>query len=471
MVYRKVYTEISKICSQGTVLRRKLFLSGLVLFALLCFSVVPFAGAASMWSRTYGGTGDDVALSAIETSDGGYAITGYTDGDFLLLKTDAFGSLQWNRTYGGTDFDVACSVISTSDGGYALAGSIGLWNDTGDGDFWLVKTDALGNMDWNRTYNGKRDDVACSVVATSDGGYAIAGTTNADYSSLYAQDTDFWLVKTDALGNMLWNKTYGGPKDDAAYSLVATSDGGYALAGETMSFGAGINDFWLVKTDALGNMQWNKTYGGTDIEVAFALALASDGGYALAGYYLTTQGPPATADFWLVKTDALGNMMWNKTYDRSWDEAYSLVATRDGGYAIAGKTESPSQNDFWLIKTDAFGNAEWNQTYEGSSLGGGIFSWACSLIATSDGGYAIASYTGFTGNIDIRFVKTDENGNISTPTPTSSSLTPELTPIGASSPSPSPPIPEFSEWVTSSLVLVVSVLILFYRKRLLRARS
>ncbi len=435
----------------------KLFFSCVFLSVLVCSSLIPSAKAASMWNSTYGGVGEDVAFSLVEVSDGGYAIAGVTTsfgvgagdiagGDFWLVKTDVFGSIEWNRTYGELGFDVACSVISTLDGGFALAGSKGLWNDTGDGDFWLVKTDALGNMEWNRTYAGKEgdmtvllagsDDIACSVIATSDGGYALAGTTNADFKSFYPMNTDFWLVKTDALGNMEWNKTYGGNVSDEAYSLVATSDGGYAIAGVTASFGAGYRDFWLVKTDANGNMLWNRTYGGSDWDWAWSLVATSDGGYALAGY-------SNISDFWLVKTDAFGNMLWNRTYDRSWDGAYSLVATLDGGYAVAGNTVSPAGNYFWLIKTDALGNEEWNQTYEGSSLGDGWWDWACSLVATLDGGYAIASYVASDVSVDIRFVKTDEFGVV----------------------------PEYSSWLVPALVLTATAFIILNKKRLRRKSS
>ena len=152
----------------------------------------------------------------------------------------------------------------------------------------------LAIMQWNKTYGGTSYDWAYALVQTSDGGYALAGRT----ASFGAGGDDFWLVKTDSAGNMQWNKTYGGTNDDMAFALVQTSDGGYALAGYTTSFGAGGLDFWLVKTDSAGNMQWNKTYGGTNNDMAFALVQTSDGGYALAGY---TASLASGLDFWLVK--------------------------------------------------------------------------------------------------------------------------------------------------------------------------
>jgi len=231
---------------------KKLFLaSTTVLFVLVSLLFIGSVEASSeMWSQTYGGEyGDitysfDIAYSLVETSDGGFALAGYTssfgagDYDCWLVKTDAYGNMEWNKTYGGESSDAAYSLVETSDGGFAMAGQLA-------NEFWLVKIDASGNMIWNQTYG---EGSASSLVETSDGGYALAGETYIFGAGLF----DFWLVKTDAYGNMEWNQTYGGEYGDIAHSLVETSDGGYALAGETYSFGAGASDFWLVKTDANG---------------------------------------------------------------------------------------------------------------------------------------------------------------------------------------------------------------------------
>ena len=223
-----------------------------------------------------------------------------TIGALGLVATD------WNKTYGGTMDDLAYSLVQTVDGGYALAGETGS-SGAGGYDVWLVKTDSSGNQLWNRTYGGTYDDAAQALVQTSDGGYALAGWTD----SFGAGGYDFWLVKTDSSGNMLWNKTYGGTQNDVAYSLVQTVDGGYALAGSTVSSGAGGEDVWLVKTNSSGNQQWNKTYGGTQDDAAYSLVQTVDGGYALAGY--TNSFGAGGEDVWLVKTDSSGNQQWNKT--------------------------------------------------------------------------------------------------------------------------------------------------------------
>jgi len=363
------------------------------------------------WSQTYDEGGDDLAYSVVQTFDGGYAIAGYSGGDFWLVKTDSAGIMQWSQPYYGGGDDGAYSVVQTSDGGYALAGYTNSFG-AGHDDFWLVKTGAGGNVEWNQTYGGANSDVAWSVVQTDDGGYAIAGWTQ----SPSAGDYDFWLVKTDQIGNMQWNKTYGGTGDDGAYSLVQTSDGGYAIAGYTDSFDAGLSDFWLVKTDSAGIMQWSQTYGGLNHDLAYSVIQTFDGGYAIAGY--------SGGDFWLVKTDLTGTALWSQTYGGGGDDgAYSLVQTFDGGYALAGYTDTfDRDNDFWLVKVKGEINLEnqrnfggtgyipgWSQTY-----GGTDGDYAYSVVQTSDGGYAIAgcTYSFGVGERDFWLVKTDSVGNM-----------------------------------------------------------
>ena len=333
---------------------------GLLLISLFTLALcIPFSTAASGWSRTYGGKGDDEFYSVVQTRDGGYALAGYTNSsgaggyDFWLVKTDSSGTMQWNKTYGGPDNDAAFSVVQTNDTGYALVGittSYGI----GETNVWLVKTDSSGNMQWSQVYGGSLNNGAYSVIQTSDGGYAIGGFTDSYGAGGY----DFWLIKTDSSGNMQWNRTYGGTGDDEAQCLIQTSDGGYALAGYTNSFGAGSYDFWLVKTDSSGNMMWNQTYGGAGDEAANAVIQTSDGGYALAGW--TTSYGAGEADIWLVKTTSNGTMQWNKTYGGAGeDEAFSVVQTSDGGYAIAGATNSYGAGDYdgFLVKTDSAGNS------------------------------------------------------------------------------------------------------------------
>jgi len=313
----------------------------------------------------------------------------------FVVSVDA-DSLMWIQTYGGTGGDFAYALVATSDGGYAIAGStssfgVGEPDEWGNIPYnmWLVKTDEFGNVAWNRTYGGLGSEGASSLVVTSDGGYAIAGGG--------------LLVKTDEFGSMEWNQTF----DGYAYSLVETSDGGYAIGGH-IGNSAWEFDFWLVKIDAYGNMLWSQTYGGEYSDQAWSMIVTSDGGYVMAG----STGPMINEDFWLVKTDEFGNVEWNRTYcGPEDDEAISLIKTSDGGYAIAVQTVSNGTGsiDFWLIKTDAYGNMEWNQTYGGQDV-----DWPMSLIETSDWGYAMVggTYSFGVGSGDFLLIKTDELGVI-----------------------------------------------------------
>jgi hypothetical protein len=344
------------------------------------------------WNKTYGGIEGDLFWSGIKVSDGGYALAGCTwsfgvgGSDFWLVKVDSSGNIEWNKTYGGGSDDYAFSVVETSDGGYALAGYTGSFG-AGDLDFWLLKTDSDGVMQWNRTYGGKNTDTAYSVIETSDGGYALAGHTYS-FGAGAPFEADAWLVKTDSAGNIQWNRTYGGPNHEYISSIIETADGGYALAGHTYSFGAGDRDMWLVKVDATGVVQWSKTYGGRSEDFACSVVETADG-YALAG--ATASLGMGDDDFWLVKTDVNGNMQWNRAYGgTNCDICHSLIETADGGYALAGQTFSfgAGDSDFWVVKTDSTGNMQWNRTYGGASWDGANF-----LVETSDGEYAIGGTT------------------------------------------------------------------------------
>jgi hypothetical protein len=262
-------------------------------------------------ARAFGTSGTNVSKASLMYDSGWLDLRNETGEYYTIthnlndteLQIDARENIPgWNRTYGGTSDDWAYALVQTGDGGYALAGYTNSFG-AGSMDFWLVKTDAVGNEQWNQTYRGADRDFAYALVQTSDGGYAIAGSTLSFGGGGY----DSWLVKTDASGNMQWSKTYGGTSWDMTSALVQRSDGGYTLAGATWSFGAGNADFWLVKTDAAGTMQWNQTYGGTSDDLALALVQTGDGGYALAG---TTDFGFFNYDFWLIKTDVESGLAW-----------------------------------------------------------------------------------------------------------------------------------------------------------------
>jgi hypothetical protein len=373
-------------------------------------TIIPATSSSPHFCKAIGGPASEEGKSLIQTSDGGYAIAGYTESfgagseDVYVVKLDANGNLQWTRTIGGEKEDLGHSLIQTSDGGYAIAGKTNSFG-AGRWDVYVVKLDAKGNLQWTKTIGGKNDDVGTSLIQTSDGGYAIAGYT----ASFGAGEWDVYVVKLDAKGNLQWTKTIGGPGPEIGYSLIQTSNGGYAIAGTTGSFGAGKADVYVVKLDANGNLQWTKTIGGPGDEIGISLIQTSDGGYAIAGTTISFgAGEP---DVYLVKLDANGNLQWTKTIGGPKDDwGNSLIQTSDGGYAIAGFTESfgAGKKDVYVVKLDANGNLQWTKT-----IGGPESEEGNSLIQTSDGGYAIAGKTNSfgAGEKDVYVVKLDKNGN------------------------------------------------------------
>jgi len=425
----------------------KLFLSVMLLFVLVSLLFVGSVGASSeLWSRTYGGTGNDIASSLAQTSDGGYIITGYTESfgagkeDVWLVKTDGEGNMMWNRTYGGPNSDYGESVQQTSDGCYIVAGYTGwleeLPYDKSDPfyiipanrphefhfDAYLIKTDGDGNLLWNRTYSSEGVDYGRSVKQTSDGGYVITGYTRAfAISGGDSDDCAVWLFKTDEDGDVEWSRTYGG---GCGKSVLQTSDGGYVIGGYT-------NDFLLIKTDPDGYMTWNKTYDIGREDTAFSFIQTSDGGYLVVG--VTRSFPERVHDAWVVKTGPGGNMEWNRTYGGSERDSFSTVQqTADGGYIMTGSTHSfglEISGGTWLVKTDEYGNVLWNLTYTGNDIGG-----IRSMVETSDGGYALAGSL----NGDFWLAKADEHGYI----------------------------PEFPSWIILPLVLTATVVVTVYRNRL-----
>ena len=368
------------------------------------------------FKKTFGGSVTDKGYSVQQTSDNGYIVVGFSNSfgigmlsNVWLIKTDSLGNEQWNKTFGGEDADEGNSVQQTSDGGYIIAGYTFSY-DVGSGDVWLIKTDSSGKKEWDKTFGGNDRDEGNSVQQTSDGGYIITGKTE----SYGAGSADVWLIKTDASGNKQWDKIFGGSDEDEGCSVHQTSDGGYTIAGVSKSYCAGSShtgDVWLIKTDSSGNEQWNKTFGGSSTDWGHSVCQTSDGGYIVTGFTVSYEAG-LLINVWLIKTDSEGNKKWDKTFGGSGgDGCYSVQQTSDGGYIITGKTESygAGEKDVWLIKIDSSGNKQWDRTFGGSSD-----DWGQSVQQTSDGGYIITGYTESygAGHQDIWLIKTDSEGNV-----------------------------------------------------------
>lgn len=368
------------------------------------------------WIQSFGGSGNDTPQAIINTSDGGYAVLGYTESidgdvtdkslavnDYWLLKFDSEGNLEWNTTYGGSKDDRGQSLVQTTDGGYALTGYA--MSDDGDGsknqgfhDNWIVKIDAFGTIEWEKSFGFSGHDHAYDIIETEDGGLFFTGflditSARADGNTEKGNTLtshgvgEFWGTKIDNQGNLQWRGYYGGTNNDRSHAVVRSDDGGFVMSGFTESNDFDINnsrgsyDFWVVKIDVSGNLVWEKSYGGTGIERAQDITKTSDGGFVITGNTFSTDVDITVnngeSDIWLIKIDYNGNLVWETSFGGSqFDAAQSVISSIDGGYIVVGNSksldkdanENAGENDIWLIKTDAEGKMIWQKTYGGSGL-------------------------------------------------------------------------------------------------------
>ena len=378
---------------------------------ILVFTVLPFFSALAAepeeeWNLTFGGRYADGAWCLQETKDGGNILVGnYASrgegSDLLLIRTDKLGKCIWSRIWGGSGEDVGYFVQETRDGGFIVTGSTKSFT-MGEELLWLVKTDGNGSLSWDKTFGGfvsSFGDGGWSVNETDDGGYITAGYTQ----SMGNGRKDLWLLKTDANGSKIWDKTFGGREDDVGMSVWLSRDGGYIVAGRTASFGKGGDDIWLLKTDSLGEELWNRTFGGKQDDASFQVIELKDG-YAVVG---RTESGSDKKKIILIKVKPNGQKLWEKTYLGS--SASSLQSTRDGGYIIAGRIDNKKTGrDALIIKTDSTGRKEWSMTLGGSYDDIGTFA-----VQSKDGSYTLAGITSSygQGNEDAWLVKIREDQN------------------------------------------------------------
>jgi len=382
----------------------------IIIFATLSFSLLNSAlNAQITFQRIFGGANEDYAYSIHQTVDDGYIIAGYTTSfgagsrDVYLIRTDVKGNALWAKTFGESDTDYAYTVQQTTDGGFIVGAHSGSFG-AGSHDVYLIKCDVNGEIVWTKVYGGSSADGAYSIQQTKDGGYIVAAHVNSFGAGLH----DVYLIKTDAKGDTVWTRIYGGTNEDRLRAVQQTTDGGYILVSETLSFGAGSADVYLIKTDNSGNLMWTKTYGGSSSDYGYSVRQTLDGGYIIAGY--TSSFGAGTSDVYLIRTDNNGDISWAKTYGgTSSDFGYSVRQTTDGGYIVAGYTESFGiAGDVYLIHTDADGSLVWSKSFGGTGNDRG---W--SAQQTTDGGYVIAGFSESfgAGNKDVYLIKTDEFGS------------------------------------------------------------
>ncbi|HKR04125.1 MAG TPA: T9SS type A sorting domain-containing protein [Bacteroidia bacterium] len=381
------------------------------LLTIFCSGFLSFNSFAQQitFQKTYGGTNDDRGLCVKQTTDSGFIIAGRTSSfgtaynDVYLIKADANGDTVWTKTFGGSNYDEGYAVQQTIDGGYIIAGDTHSFG-AGYWDVYLIKTDANGDTVWTKTL-GSVGGFARSVQQTVDSGYVIVGWTDSPGGG--PSNSDIYVIKTDANGNVLWSKIFGGSDGEWASSVQQTADWGYIIVATTYSFGgAGGNsqDIYFIKMDANGNLIWTKIFRRIGQDVGLSVQQTADGGYVIAGYTVNSSGGGVC----LIKTDANGDTLWTKTYEGN--GAYSVQQTTDGGYIIAGHAYGfgAGGGDIYLIKADANGDTLWTKTYGGSSYDGGF-----SVQQTADGGYVIAgtTYSFSAGDYDVYLIKCDSLGN------------------------------------------------------------
>ena len=359
------------------------------------------------WAKTYGESENEFAFSGQQTTDGGYIAAGYTSsfgfasGASWVLKLDSNGTVTWQKAYEG---DAVYVIQQTTDGGYIVAGEE--WLVDRYSDFKVLKLDSTGTISWQKTYGSSNLEQPSSILQTTDGGYIVAGYTGIDV------DSDLCLLKLDSIGTISWQKTYGGSSIDffLTSSIQQTLDGGYIVAGGTTSFGAGGRDLWVLKLDSTGTISWQKTYGGSDNDNASSIQQTLDGGYIVAGD--TESFGAGLFDNWVLKLDSNGNVTWQKTYGGNDGEFRPKIKqTTDEGYIMVSTTDSfgAGNYDFWIIKLDNSGNVSWEKTYGGSDSDN---PW--SIQQTLDGGYIVSGWTDSfgVGGRDLWVLKIDSNGEV-----------------------------------------------------------
>ena len=421
-----------------------------------------------LWEKSLGGKHAEYLYDAIATPDYGFILAGSSlsdkngnkdesnkgDLDYWLWKMDEKGNLEWQKSFGGNKVDLLQSVALTYDGGFILGGTSSSDKGTvktdackGQEDFWIIKLNAKGQEMWQKTIGGSGMEKLLSIAPTKDGGYILGGTSSSDRNDTKGIDDpygkwenskgnlDYWVVKLDSKGTVEWQKTLGGKYHDELKSIHQTLDGGFILGGYSNSPVSGnktapnfgLGDYWVVKLNEDGNVQWQQTYGGDGDDNLFSLIPTKDGGYLLGGNSNSgaTNSKSKTnksgTDFWVIKVDAIGLIQWQDTYDfGKYDVLTSLVENKDGSFLIGGYAQSELGNkqkttsktvkadkegisDYIALKIDAEGKERWSKTV--GSKGDEVLR---KLLETRDGGYLLAGTSN--GSIS-RDKKTAKGGN------------------------------------------------------------
>lgn len=365
------------------------------------------ASGSMEWERNFGGDGMDMLISLAYTAEGGFVLAGNSSSlesgfkkegtrgqeDIWVIKLRPDGEEQWQKTLGGSGKDIVSKILQTSDGGYIIGGSSSSPGVEREGakveknspnygnlDYWLVKLNAEGTIEWERTYGGSYKDQLESISLTRDNGFIVGGYSNSPISVTKSENPmgeggDYWILKLDEKGNVEWQKTLGGDGDDHLHQIIQTKDNGYAIGGSSSSNYEGSKtqpnrngiDFWVVKLDEYGDMDWQETYDFGQIDVLTSLVESKDGSLLIGGYIQNknyfqkvSSKEEGINDYVLIKVAEDGEELWKTFVGSSGQEILrKVIITRDGDYVLAGtsrgensrdKNTQKGRSDFWLVK-------------------------------------------------------------------------------------------------------------------------
>ncbi len=401
---------------------KSIFFILLFLISSFGFTQVP----SIEWQKSLGGTNQEYAYCIKQTNDGGYIVAGesvspvggiitnnYGSYDCWVVKLNNAGVVQWQKSLGGSDYDRAYTIQQTADGGYVLVGTTSSNNfdvtgHYGSSDIWVVKLNSVGVIEWQKALGGSSVDEGFSIQQTSDGGYVLCGVTFST-NGLVTNGQGGWILKLNNLGTLQWQKKIGS-FGCFMNCIQQTTDGGYIAAGYSNG-PLGNTDYHIVKLDNLGIIQWEKYYGGTSSDYAYFIQQTNDGGYIVAGDTNSTNTDVTqnngSTDYWILKLNSIGELQWQKALGgSSFDYGKSVQQTTDGGFIVCGNTNSNNglvtgnqgDTDYWVVKLNNLGSVLWQKTLGGSGTDNGQ-----SIQQTSDGGFIIAGTTGSSnGDVTIQ---------------------------------------------------------------------
>ncbi len=390
------------------------------------------------WQKVFGKISDDYPCIIRQIKDGGYIVAATCDSlslnsvithgkkDYWVAMLNSDGNVQWRKSFGGSDDDEATSIQPTKDGGYIIAGESNsdFWDvsgakiNHGGYDYWVVKIDSVGAIQWQKFYGGSNDDFATSIQQTNDGGFIICGGSGSNDGDVTGHHgsvskSDYWIVKIDPVGVIQWQKSYGGSNNDIAVDIRQTRNGDYIIVGMSYSVDGDVGnhhgsdsttDHWVLEIDPLGTIKWGNSYGGSNNDVPTSIVQNSDGGFIIAGNshssdgnVLGHHGVDSLSDCWVLKIDSVGTIKWQRSYGGSGDDLInSLVPSEDGGFIMVGSSNSADADvignhgnyDCWIVKINEQGMMQWQKF-----LGGSEVDEAYSIQQTNDEGYIMAGIT------------------------------------------------------------------------------